>query len=99
MFVNFACRSFHWIATGSKDKKVRIYQISITTSPTGEEPKVVFEKEDHDAEVWRVEWNLTGTMLASSGDDGKTLLWKLNAQSHFEKLTAFTSDVFNSSKN
>ena len=28
------------------------------------------------AEVWRVKWNVTGTVLASSGDDGKVRLWK-----------------------
>ncbi|KAI8823056.1 WD40-repeat-containing domain protein [Fimicolochytrium jonesii] len=31
---------------------------------------------DHAAEVWRVEWNVTGTVLSSSGDDGKVRLWK-----------------------
>ncbi|RUS30931.1 WD40-repeat-containing domain protein [Jimgerdemannia flammicorona] len=31
---------------------------------------------DHGAEVWRVEWNVTGTILSSSGDDGKVRLWK-----------------------
>ena len=28
------------------------------------------------AQVWRVEWNVTGTVLSSSGDDGKVRLWK-----------------------
>lgn len=27
-------------------------------------------------QVWRVEWNVTGTILASSGDDGNVRLWK-----------------------
>ena len=32
---------------------------------------------DHQgAQVWRVEWNVTGTTLASSGDDGCIRLWK-----------------------
>lgn len=26
--------------------------------------------------VWRIEWNTTGTVLASSGDDNKVRLWK-----------------------
>ncbi|KAJ3212824.1 epoxide hydrolase, soluble (sEH) [Dinochytrium kinnereticum] len=29
----------------------------------------------HEAEVWRVDWNITGTVLSSSGDDGKIRLW------------------------
>ncbi|RKP35135.1 WD40-repeat-containing domain protein [Dimargaris cristalligena] len=31
---------------------------------------------DHGAEVWSVSWNVTGTILSSSGDDGKVRLWK-----------------------
>lgn len=32
------------------------------------------------AEVWRVEWNVSGTMLASSGDDGVVSLWRPDAR-------------------
>jgi hypothetical protein len=28
------------------------------------------------AQVWRVEWNVVGSVLASSGDDGSVMLWK-----------------------
>lgn len=30
---------------------------------------------EHIGEVWRVQWNVTGTILSSSGDDGKVHLW------------------------
>jgi len=36
----------------------------------------VAKLDQHKAEVWRVSWNLTGTMLASTGDDGTARLWK-----------------------
>lgn len=26
--------------------------------------------------MWRIEWNLTGTILASSGDDNYVRMWK-----------------------
>ena len=29
-------------------------------------------------QVWRVAWNLTGTVLSSTGDDGFVRLWKDN---------------------
>lgn len=32
--------------------------------------------DDHYCTVWRVAWNITGTVLASSGDDGCVRLWK-----------------------
>lgn len=31
---------------------------------------------DHGPQAWRVSWNITGTILASSGDDGCVRLWK-----------------------
>lgn len=33
---------------------------------------------DHSCTVWRVSWNLTGTILSSSGDDGCVRMWKSN---------------------
>jgi WD40 repeat protein len=36
----------------------------------------VAQFEEHNSTVWRVCWNITGTILASSGDDGFVRLWK-----------------------
>ena len=38
--------------------------------------RVLASFEDHGSQVWRVSWNITGTILASSGDDGVVRLWK-----------------------
>ena len=40
------------------------------------ETKCIFA--DHGSKVWRVCWNITGTIMASSGDDGFVRLWKAN---------------------
>lgn len=32
--------------------------------------------DNHESQVWRVSWNVTGTILASSGDDGCIRMWK-----------------------
>jgi len=37
---------------------------------------LVGEFDDHKTHVGRVEWNITGTVLASSGNDGRVRLWK-----------------------
>jgi len=39
---------------------------------------------DHKAEVWRVKWNPTGTILSSTGDDGIVRLWKAAINGEFQ---------------
>lgn len=38
--------------------------------------QTVAQFDDHDSIVWRVSWNITGTILASSGDDGCVRMFK-----------------------
>lgn len=38
--------------------------------------QTVAQFEDHGCTVWRVCWNITGTILASSGDDGCVRMFK-----------------------
>lgn len=38
--------------------------------------ELVGDFNDHQSEVWRVDWNVTGTILSSTGDDGTLRLWK-----------------------
>lgn len=74
-------RSFDVIAAGSKDGKVHIYKVQ----RVGETYRVNSHEEiaDHGAEVWKVEWNISGTVLASSGEDGKVRLWRSDAYGKF----------------
>lgn len=39
------------------------------------EIQMVAKFSDH-CTVWRICWNVTGTMLASTGDDGVVRMWK-----------------------
>jgi len=39
---------------------------------------------DHGSSVWRVSWNVTGTILASAGDDGQVKLWKSDYLDHWK---------------
>ncbi|XP_068955575.1 centrosomal protein of 192 kDa [Petaurus breviceps papuanus] len=76
-------RSFHILAVATKD--VRIFTLKpvrkeLTSSggPTKFEIHIVAQFDNHNSQVWRVSWNITGTVLASSGDDGCVRLWKAN---------------------
>lgn len=37
---------------------------------------LIHESDLHNGEVWRVTWNSSGTILASTGDDGQVRFWK-----------------------
>ncbi|KAI9252956.1 WD40-repeat-containing domain protein [Phascolomyces articulosus] len=51
---------------------------------------------DHHAEVWRVEWNVTGTILSSSGDDGKIRLWKAGSDGVWRQMAAVSANQHHS---
>ena len=45
------------------------------------------------AEVWRCEWNVTGTVLASSGDGGVVQLWKSDYHKNWSCVSEVHGDV------
>lgn len=49
---------------------------STSTGSTKFEVQIVAQFDNHNSQVWRVSWNITSTLLASSGDDGCVRLWK-----------------------
>ncbi|KAI0036245.1 WD40 repeat-like protein [Vararia minispora EC-137] len=77
-------RSYHLVATGSRDGHVRIWRLkppSYDEERMSEEDSrwtgsVVGDFDHHKSAVGRVEWNVTGTILSSAGNDGRIRLWK-----------------------
>ncbi|XP_011792053.1 PREDICTED: nucleoporin SEH1 [Colobus angolensis palliatus] len=53
-------------------------ELTSSGGPTKFEIHIVAQFDNHNSQVWRVSWNITGTVLASSGDDGCVRLWKAN---------------------
>jgi nucleoporin SEH1 len=81
-------RSYHLIATAaSNDKAATVWKLKAGSEP-GVYTEVVQEAElPTSSEVWRIEWNITGTVLATSGDDGSICLWRKNFRNEWNKIT------------
>ncbi|CAG8463779.1 6194_t:CDS:2 [Ambispora leptoticha] len=82
--------SYQLIATASKDQHVRIYKI--TSDRIRYHAELLCSFRDHNVEVWRVEWNVTGTILSSSGDDGKVRLWKASHNGEWKCMSVLSYD-------
>jgi len=79
-------RGYELIATGSKVGVVRIYKLTesnegLMIGGGGYSVSIVGQFEHRGSmfrDVQRVKWNVTGTVLSSSGDDGRIRMWKEN---------------------
>lgn len=83
-------RGYHLIATGCKDGFVRIFKATEQTNNTLK-IETIATLDDHKGEVWRVNWNLSGTILSSAGDDGKVRLWKCNYLKEWKCMSIINS--------
>lgn len=83
-------RSYHLIATGCKDGLIQIFKAH--EQENGEfKIETVARLNDHRQEVWRVEWNSTGTILSSAGDDGRIRLWKCSYMNEWKCMSVINS--------
>lgn len=91
-------RSYDMLAVASRE--VTILQVrplprkdsSGQVGTTKYEIRNVAQFSDHQSQVWRLSWNITGTILASSGDDGFVRLWKGNYLDHWKCIATLRSD-------
>jgi len=70
----------------------QIGQLSLQNDTNRYDIRVVASFEDHGSQVWRVSWNITGTILASSGDDGTVRLWKANYLENWKNVGVLKGD-------
>lgn len=90
-------RSSHVLAIASKEvtiltlKPIR-KEIASQGIGTKFEVKQMAKFEDHNSQVWRLGWNVTGTILASSGDDGCVRLWKANYLDNWKCISVMKGD-------
>ncbi|XP_067651579.1 nucleoporin SEH1-like [Haliotis asinina] len=92
-------RSYHLLAITAKDLKIislkplrKDVSLGAQASLTKFEMRQVASFGDHESQVWRVSWNVTGTILASSGDDGCVRLWKANYLDSWKSISVMKGD-------
>lgn len=85
-------RDYHLLAVAGSDVKIfTIKSVSSSNDQLPNQPYItstalpssskyelrqIASFSDHQSKVWRLSWNLTGTILASAGEDGSIRLWK-----------------------
>lgn len=53
---------------------------------------VILLKSPTDSNIWRVEWNVTGTLLATTSEDGKIILWKKDYKGEWTHVQEVTTE-------
>ena len=79
-------RRYHSIAVANEDT-LRIFKLSRET------PITVLAQKDISVSAWRCQWNVTGTVLASSGDAGTVQLYKCNSDGVYEVVSKIQGDL------
>ncbi|XP_076449849.1 nucleoporin SEH1-like [Babylonia areolata] len=91
-------RSYHLLAIASKElsiislKPLRKDPTASSTGLSKFEIRVVGMYNNHDSQVWRVSWNVTGTILVSSGADGCVRIWKANYLGSWSCISVLKGD-------
>lgn len=89
-------RSGHLIASAGKDKVIRLWRVEFVAAGEGGAPKVDAQPlatlPGHSAEIWRLQWNMTGTVLSSSGDDGVVRIWRANLRGEWKEQTQIAAE-------
>lgn len=88
-------RSFHTLAIASNDVQIITLKPTLDSAQSGSsrfEINIAAQFSDHNPTVWRVCWNIMGTILASSGDDGCVRLWKDNYINNWKCVAVLKGD-------
>eukprot|EP00605_Chrysophyceae_sp_TOSAG23-4_P002705 GSChrysophyteH1.ASY1.ANO1.2983.1 assembled CDS len=75
-------KTYHQIATATREAYFKVHTLTRVTSSSGSQNGALMYKSTQTVEstsdVWRVAWNVTGTVLATSSEDGTLSLWRKN---------------------
>lgn len=81
-------RRYHLIAAADSEK-LRVYKLARSNNKIELESQKVLDT----TKVWRCQWNVTGTVLASSGDGGMVQLWKSDFEGNWKCVSQVYGDL------
>ena len=95
-------RGYELIATGSKSGVVRIYKLTessdgMTIGGGSYTIEALGQFQHHGGvsnDVQTVSWNVTGTMLSSSGDDGRIRIWREDHLGKWRQQFALSAEQY-----
>ncbi|KAG8195391.1 hypothetical protein JTE90_001405 [Oedothorax gibbosus] len=93
-------RSYNLLAVATKNLQiyivrpvpVQVDQSGVQEATSKYEIRLAGQFDNHNSQVWRVSWNITGTILASSGDDGCVRLWKATHNDKWKCIATLKGD-------
>jgi len=83
-------RRYHYIAS-AEAQQLRIFKLA--RSMEGEKLELESTQTLEVSNAWRCQWNVTGTVLASSGDRGIVQLWKSDFSGNFKCVSKIHGDL------
>lgn len=94
-------RSYHLIASCGKDNQLKVHRVKRGRGGKGDtegaSSALLYEGtevlDQSQCQSWRCQWNVTGTVLASSGDGGAVRLWKSDFQGQWKIVSEIIGDV------
>lgn len=99
-FTRDECKQFPLLASGSGDQTARIWKIPegpLSTSPADDQKEIVCTHKTDDAdtkhEVTTLDWNSSGTLLATGSYDGKASVWNCDGELQY-KLEHHEGPIF-----
>ena len=91
-------RSFHLIASAGQDQdqneQLKVHRLERTPAGVQYAGATALSSAGLPQGIWRVAWNVTGTILASSGDEGVVRLWKCNFRGDWDEIKAVASEGY-----
>lgn len=85
-------RRFHYIAA-TEGRQLRIFKLTRGLDNDSKQLELESTQTIEVSNAWRCQWNVTGTVLATSGDMGIVQLWKSDFAGNFKCVSKIQGDL------